>query len=45
MLIVKVPYVGAIKIARGGISIMPFDTEQEQVAHEGVTPQHLRGCP
>ena len=37
VLIVKVPYVGAIKIARGGISIMPFDTEQEQVAHEGVT--------
>ncbi|OQE15391.1 hypothetical protein PENFLA_c032G06632 [Penicillium flavigenum] len=37
VLIIKVPYVGAIKIARDGISIMPFDTEQEQVAHEGVT--------
>jgi hypothetical protein len=37
VLIVKVPYVGAIKIARDGTSITPFDTEQEQVAHEGVT--------
>ncbi|OQE88602.1 hypothetical protein PENNAL_c0016G01298 [Penicillium nalgiovense] len=37
VLIVKVPYVGAIKIARDGISITPFDMEQEQVAHEGVT--------
>lgn len=37
MLVVKVPYVGTIKIARDGLSIMPFDTEQEQVPHEGVT--------
>ncbi|KAJ6038562.1 hypothetical protein N7499_004341 [Penicillium canescens] len=37
VLIVKVPYVGAIRIARDGISIAPFDTEQEQVPHEGVT--------
>ena len=37
MLIAKVPYVGAIRIARDGISITPFDAEQEQVTHEGVT--------
>ncbi|KAJ5199152.1 hypothetical protein N7491_000288 [Penicillium cf. griseofulvum] len=37
VLIVMVPYVGAIRIARDGISITPLDTEQEQVAHEGVT--------
>jgi hypothetical protein len=37
VLIAKVPYVGAIRIARDGISITPFDTEQEQVPHEGVT--------
>ncbi|KAJ5360327.1 hypothetical protein N7517_009518 [Penicillium concentricum] len=37
VLIVKVPYVGAIRIARDGISITPLDTEQEQVSHEGVT--------
>jgi hypothetical protein len=37
VLVVKVPYVGAIRIARDGISVMPFDTEQEQVHHEGVT--------
>ncbi|KAJ9484591.1 hypothetical protein VN97_g8773 [Penicillium thymicola] len=34
---VKVPYVGAIRIARDGISITPFDAEQEQVLYEGVT--------
>lgn len=37
VLIVKVPYVGAIRIARDGISITPFDAEQEKVPHEGVT--------
>ncbi|KXG50016.1 Transcription factor [Penicillium griseofulvum] len=37
VLIVNVPYVGAIRIARNGISITPLDTEQEQVAYEGVT--------
>nr|D7PI12.1 RecName: Full=Probable transcription factor gsfR1; AltName: Full=Griseofulvin synthesis protein R1 [Penicillium aethiopicum]ADI24950.1 GsfR1 [Penicillium aethiopicum] len=37
VLVVKVPHVGAIKIARDGISITPFDTEQEQVSHDGVT--------
>ncbi|CAI7652586.1 unnamed protein product [Penicillium viridicatum] len=37
VLVVKVPYVGAIRIARDGISITPFDAEQEQVPHEGVT--------
>ncbi|OQE12656.1 hypothetical protein PENVUL_c001G01413 [Penicillium vulpinum] len=37
VLIAKVPYVGAIRIARDGISITPLDTEQEQVPHEGVT--------
>ncbi|KAJ5512622.1 hypothetical protein N7463_002174 [Penicillium fimorum] len=37
VLIVKVPYVGAIRIARDGISMMPIDTEQEQVSHENVT--------
>ncbi|KAB8229672.1 uncharacterized protein BDW43DRAFT_314707 [Aspergillus alliaceus] len=37
VLLVKVPYVGAIRIARDGISIAPFDMEQEQAPHEGVT--------
>jgi hypothetical protein len=37
VLVVKVPQVGVIKIARDGISITPFDTEQEQVHHDGVT--------
>lgn len=37
VLVVKMPYVGAIRIAREGISITPFDAEQEQVPHEGVT--------
>ncbi|KAJ5871571.1 uncharacterized protein N7529_003924 [Penicillium soppii] len=37
VLIVKVPYVGAIRIARDDISITPFDAEQEQGSHEGVT--------
>jgi hypothetical protein len=37
VLIVNVPYVGTIRIARDGISITSLDTEQEQVAHEGVT--------
>ncbi|KAJ5836532.1 hypothetical protein N7447_002558 [Penicillium robsamsonii] len=37
VLIVKVPYVGAIRITRDGISMTSIDTEQEQVFHEGVT--------
>ncbi|CAG8908673.1 unnamed protein product [Penicillium egyptiacum] len=37
VLVVKVPYAGAIKIARDGISITLFDKEQEQVPNEGVT--------
>ncbi|CAI7588113.1 unnamed protein product [Penicillium glandicola] len=37
VLIVKVPYVGAIRIARDGISITPPDMEQEQIPHEDVT--------
>ncbi|KAJ5318237.1 hypothetical protein N7476_004657 [Penicillium atrosanguineum] len=37
LLVVKVPYVGAIRIARDGISITPFDADQEQVHFEGVT--------
>ncbi|KGO39834.1 Transcription factor, fungi [Penicillium expansum] len=37
VLVAKVPFVGAIRIARDGISITPSDTEQEQVPHEGVT--------
>ncbi|KAJ5927206.1 hypothetical protein N7516_008979 [Penicillium verrucosum] len=42
VLVVKVPYVGAIRIARDGISITPFDVEQEQVPHEGVTISGFR---
>lgn len=36
-LTVKVPYVGAIRIARDGISIAALDTEEEKIPHDGVT--------